>query len=126
HAYELEACASDFYRFILGTDRAAKTRVVFDETNFFVASQKNPAGFKHQTRDNLLANQPESYEVDWLQSVLDEGDQNEANSGFNDAGQGSVIDFDLTLYKLKIQLFGTAVWSRHREIEAPPVDMFIP
>lgn len=47
-AYKLEAISSDFYRFILGADRAAKSRVVYDDRQasvFGVASAVNPAGF---------------------------------------------------------------------------------
>ena len=50
-AYELEAISSDFYRFILGTDRAAKSRVIVENgcenniTHAGVSSAENHAGY---------------------------------------------------------------------------------
>lgn len=48
HPYELEAIASELYRFILGVERAAKSYVITNDKNerLGVISAENPAGFK--------------------------------------------------------------------------------
>ena len=53
--YEVEAISSEFYRFILSTDRAAKARVEspdkeeIEHSQLFIYSQENTSGFRNYT-----------------------------------------------------------------------------
>lgn len=123
HAYELEAIASDLFRFILGLSRAAKTRVVKSDSVEAVASQHNPAGYRtaspKEFEDNIM-NDPGMV---WALSVLNEGDLNPANFGVNDNNETAHIDFDLSLQRLKAKMYGATIGSIHGSMNTIPSDL---
>ncbi|MBA3660330.1 MAG: hypothetical protein H0W64_01240 [Gammaproteobacteria bacterium] len=111
--YEYEACASDFYRFILGKERAAKAQAVSKYGNIVgIISQHNPAGFesilditnKPGLRNFALTPRNGYCEVEMAEAVLNEVDgvDNPGNVGFNRNDEISRIDYNLSFF------YGTA------------------
>jgi|GEM_PF-6517240 len=121
--HELEACSGDLYRFMLGKDRAAKSRVVSDADSIHskVASQENPAGFTVAKPDYTQG----LAELLLGRYVLDEGDMNPRNTGLNKNNEASTIDYDLTLYHFKTQLYTKAIRSRFQKDNRTPAQMFV-
>lgn len=122
HAYELEAIASDLFRFILGLSRAAKTRVVKSDSVEAVASQHNPAGYKTASPKEFEEVMKDPGMI-WALSVLNEGDLNPANFGVNDNNETAHIDYDLSLERLKARMYGTTIYSRHGAVDIKPSEL---
>lgn len=107
--YLNEAAASDFLRFILGKERAAKAQATYnhnDKQINGIISQHNPAGFtnfftiKAELGKNYIKNeelvQNGKCEVEVAEKILHDTDglDNEGNSGLNSKDEVSRIDYD--------------------------------